>query len=72
MKFLTTIGEGAAVVDVETEAAEIDRYDAAMDREYTETVYDVVAVWLGGVDIIDALTLDQLETLHYEANNAVR
>ena len=69
MKFLTTIGDGSAVVEVETETQELDRYDAAMDREYSETIEDVIAVRFQGVDIIKALDIDQIDTLNYEANS---
>lgn len=69
MKFFTTIGDGSAVVEVETETQELDRYDAAADREYTETIEDVIAVRFQGVDIISALDIDQIDTLNYEANS---
>jgi len=68
MKFLTTIGDGAAVVEVETETGYIERYDSAMDREYEEAIEDVIAVRYQGVDIIKALSADVVDTLNYEAN----
>ena len=68
MKFMTTTGDGSAVVEVETEEAEVDAYDAATNREYTRIEHDVVAVWFNGIDIKSALSDEQLDTLWTEAN----
>lgn len=71
MKFLTTTGDGHAVVQVETEESEVDAYDAASGREYTRTESDVVAVWFNGIDIKSALSDEQLDSLWTEANTQV-
>jgi len=68
MKFYTTTGDGSAVVEVETEEQEQDRYDGATDREYTATENNVIAVWFNGIDIKSALSDDQLDSLWTEAN----